>query len=205
MTEIANESAPEQKKTSIYARFVKAQSEFPLVEKDKTANAFGGGKRGYNFADINSILNVVLPILNRHGLCLMQTLTTEGDRIGISCTLASVDGETIQSPFFFVKTSGLQQSGVQADGSAITYIRRYALVTFLGIAYGVEDDDGRKATLTQVVRNAAEAGQKEFNSVLASLPQSDKVFLMTSGIYTAIRDEFGLTDPNKKEKTHDNQ
>ena len=205
MTDISTEIAPEPKKTSIYARFVKAQSEFPLIEKDKTANAFGGGRRGYNFADINSILEVVRPILNRHGLCLIQNLKTKDDRIGISCTLASVDGETIQSPFFYVKTTGLQQSGVQAEGSAITYIRRYALVTFLGIAYGVEDDDGRKATLTQVVRNAAESGQKEFNAVLASLPQCDKVFLMTSGIYAAIRDEFGLLDPNKKEKTHDNQ
>jgi hypothetical protein len=38
------------------------------------------------------------------------------------------------------------QKGVQAFGSAMTYARRYSLVTFLGIAYGDRDDDGAAAS-----------------------------------------------------------
>jgi hypothetical protein len=41
------------------------------------------------------------------------------------------------------------QKGVQAHGSAVTYARRYSLVTFLGVAYG-DDDDGQKAVAGHV-------------------------------------------------------
>lgn len=130
-----------EKATNIYARLIAAQSEFPKIEQDQKANTFGGGK-GYTYADINSILSIVRPILNRHGLGVNHNVTSEPNRVGVETVIFSVDGETLKSPIFYAETTGLVQKGVQAYGSLVTYLRRYSLVSFLGIAYGVEDDDG---------------------------------------------------------------
>lgn len=137
MTQNATECAD----LSIYARLIAAQSEFPKIEQDQKANTFGGGK-GYTYADINSILLIVRPILNRHGLGVNHNVTSEPNRVGVETVIFSVDGETLKSPIFYAETTGLVQKGVQAYGSLVTYLRRYSLVSFLGIAYGVEDDDG---------------------------------------------------------------
>lgn len=126
---------------NIYARLIAAQSEFPKIEQDQKASTFGGGK-GYAYADINSILSIVRPILNRHGLGVNHDVTSEPNRVGVETVIFSVDGETLKSPIFYAETTGLVQKGVQAYGSLVTYLRRYSLVSFLGIAYGVEDDDG---------------------------------------------------------------
>lgn len=140
MTKNATECA----ELSLYARLIAAQSEFPKIEQDKKANTFGGG-RGYVYTDINSILNVITPILNRHGIGISHHLTTEGNMVGVKTVLFTANGEVLESPYFFADATGLVQKGVQSHGSLATYLRRYSTVSFLGIAYGVEDDDGYKA------------------------------------------------------------
>lgn len=130
---------------NICMRLIEAQKEFPRIVQDQEAKAFGSG-RGYSYANISSCLDAILPILNKHGLAVVQKTTTEEDRVGIETVLVSEEGETLSSGVFFVTTAGLQQKGVQAFGSAVTYARRYSFVSFLGLSYGEEDDDGRQAS-----------------------------------------------------------
>lgn len=130
---------------NICMRLIEAQQEFPRIVQDQEAKAFGSG-RGYSYANISSCLDTILPILNKHGLAVVQKTTTEEDRVGIETVLVSEEGETLSSGVFFVTTAGLQQKGVQAFGSAVTYARRYSFVSFLGLSYGEEDDDGRQAS-----------------------------------------------------------
>ena len=130
---------------NICMRLIDAQKELPRIVQDQEAKAFGSG-RGYSYANISSCLDTILPILNKHGLAVVQKTTTEEDRVGIETVLVSEDGETLSSGVFFVTTAGLQQKGVQAFGSAVTYARRYSFVSFLGLSYGEEDDDGRQAS-----------------------------------------------------------
>lgn len=148
------------KATNIYARLVASQAEFPLIEKDKMANAYGG----YNFADINSILEVIRPILNRHGLGIHHNVTNEPNRVGVETVIFSVEGETLKSPIFYAETTGLTQRGVQAYGSLVTYLRRYSMVSFLGIAYGIKDDDGDLAV------NEPESHRKQQKTAPAPKP-----------------------------------
>lgn len=129
----------------IFTQLIAAQKEFPRIAQDQKAQAFGKGS-GYKYANISSCLDTILPILNRHGLAVVQKTTTESGRVGIETLLYSEEGESLSSGVFYVTTEGLQQKGVQAFGSAVTYARRYSLVSFLGLSYGEDDDDGRAAS-----------------------------------------------------------
>lgn len=135
-----------EEKKSIFAKFLAAQAELQNVAKDQRAKA---GQASYKYADISDVLAMVRPVLNRHGLCLIQRAETTEHTVTIETFLYDADGAELRSGGFTVSTNGLMQKGVQAHGSAVTYARRYSLVTFLGVAYG-DDDDGQKAVTGHV-------------------------------------------------------
>lgn len=115
---------------------VKAQAKFPLIRKEDS-NPFFKSK----YAGLPSVLEAVLPILNENGIAISQSPITDGDRIGVETTLLHVSGESITSKF----TLNLAKNDPQGAGSAITYARRYALVSMLGLNVD-EDDDGNTAS-----------------------------------------------------------
>lgn len=133
-------------KQSIFAKFLAAQSELGNVAKDQRAKA---GQASYRYADISDVLAMVRPVLNRHGLCLVQRAESTENTVSIETFLYDDEGSEIRSGALTVSTAELMQKGVQAHGSAVTYARRYSLVTFLGVAYG-DDDDGQKAVAPAV-------------------------------------------------------
>ena len=160
---------------NICMRLIDAQKEFPRIVQDQEAKAFGSG-RGYSYANISSCLDTILPILNKHGLAVVQKTTTEEDRVGIETVLVSEEGETLSSGVFFVTTAGLQQKGVQAFGSAVTYARRYSFVSFLGLSYGEEDDDGRQASEDAYSKGKARAPARKAAPQPAQVSEDEKYF-----------------------------
>lgn len=131
--------------------FAKAQKDFPLVKKTD-ANPFFKSK----YAGLPSILEVVLPVLHKNGLYLTQSPVTDGDRIGIKTMILHTESdESLEGTF----TVNLAKNDPQGAGSAITYCRRYALVSMLGLNVD-EDDDGNHAS-GQVTQNVD--GEKIIN------------------------------------------
>lgn len=109
---------------------LKAQVEFPTIKKEDS-NPFFKSK----YAGLPSILETVLPILQKHNLLLTQVPITNGDRIGVKTAIIHTEsGELIEGDF----TMGLAKNDPQGAGSAITYARRYALISILGL--NVDDD-----------------------------------------------------------------
>lgn len=124
-------------KTTLHEALAKAQSEMPLVKKTEN-NPFFKSK----YAGLPSVLEVVLPVLHNNGLYLSQSPVTEGERIGVKTTITHAEsGDSLESSF----TMQLSKNDPQGAGSAITYARRYALVSMLGLNVD-EDDDGNLAT-----------------------------------------------------------
>lgn len=123
-------------KLTIHQALLKAQSEYGTVGKTET-NPFFKSK----YADLPAILEVVLPKLNENGLFLVQHPINEGDRVGVKTQIIYQDGEMIESAF----TVKLAKDDPQGAGSAITYCRRYALVSILGLNVD-KDDDGNMAS-----------------------------------------------------------
>jgi hypothetical protein len=119
------------------AALAKAQTDFPTVKRDKkvTVQKKAGGSYSFNYAPLDSILNAVRAPLAANGLVVVQILD---------------DGALVTS---LIHDSGAILSGrldlpavddIQAFGSAITYLRRYAIQAMLGIA-AEDDDDGHRA------------------------------------------------------------
>lgn len=121
---------------NITQALLKAQKEFPLIKKEDS-NPFFKSK----YAGLPSVLEVVLPILIKNELLLTQSPITEGDRIGVETTITHSSGEFITSKF----TMNLAKNDPQGAGSAITYARRYSLVSILGLNVD-DDDDGNVAS-----------------------------------------------------------
>ena len=95
------------------------------------------------YADLATVLNVTRPALTEAGLAVIQTpLTLENGNIAVTTRIIHKSGqwmeETIDLPLPETKNAA------QAAGSIITYLRRYSLAAFAGIAQ--EDDDGQAAT-----------------------------------------------------------
>lgn len=131
-------------KSTLHKCFAKAQIEFPLVVKDAN-NQFFKSK----YATLSNVLEVVVPVLNKNGLYITQSPINDGERVGIKTTITHAEsGESIDGSF----TVNLAKNDPQGAGSALTYCRRYALVSMLGLNVD-EDDDGNEASnkVTQLV------------------------------------------------------
>lgn len=98
-------------------------------------------KYSYFYATLDEILNIVRPILSKHGLSILQVPSTDADHVLITTILLHDSGEFIEAEPLKLK---MQQYTPQGAGSAITYARRYAVASILGIS-SQDDDDGGQA------------------------------------------------------------
>lgn len=125
-------SAP---KGNINTALLQVQKEIGAIKKDKS-NPFYKS----SYFDINSLLEVVKPVLNVNGLILMQALTSTplGGPALKTEIICSFTGESLSDICPLPDVSDAQKMG-----SAITYFRRYAIQSLLALE--AEDDDGNDA------------------------------------------------------------
>lgn len=93
------------------------------------------------YADLAEIINTVRPTLTKHGLSVVQLpgYNAEEGVVTVTTILLHSSGEWISG----VAGAPAPKRDPQGVGSAITYLRRYALAALVGIAQ--EDDDGEAA------------------------------------------------------------
>lgn len=108
--------------------------------------ALKGSKNPYfksTYADLGAVLAACKDLLNENGVLILQPVNRDALGTFVETTLLHAEsGEFISSvtPVVFSK-----EGDPQAQGSAITYARRYGLQSLLGMP--AEDDDGEKAML----------------------------------------------------------
>jgi hypothetical protein len=110
-----------------------------LVVKKEKENPYFKSK----YADINMILELLYPQLEKEGLTLSQPLTTIDGKPAIK-TIITDGTEKIEE---ITLIPDLQDA--QKMGSVITYFRRYSLVSIFGLMTE-EDDDGNLASGKEV-------------------------------------------------------
>lgn len=139
-TESPNAAQPEAVTHGTFAEaFVAAQAEMPAVERDQTNPHFKS-----KFASLGHMLAKTRPVLNRHGLAVIQAPVLDGEgRFVLRTILKHTSGEALE----FDAPLSPTKDDPQGQGSAITYMRRYALGSALAIA-DQEDDDGNGASAT---------------------------------------------------------
>src|SRR3954447_22071349 len=129
---------------AIAGALAKAQIELANPEKSLTAiihSPFPGkGDRSFRYASLSTGLDLVRKSLGRHEIATVQTTSIDdaAGLIRLTTTLAHSSGEWLASDWPVCPVS--ETAAPHRMGAALTYARRYALFTLVGIA-GEDDLD----------------------------------------------------------------
>ncbi|MDE2106966.1 MAG: ERF family protein [Patescibacteria group bacterium] len=120
---------------NIAAKLLAIQKEIQPILKTED-NPFFKSK----YADINGVIAALRPLLNKHGVVVLQPLGVLDGKAAIRTSAIDAEsGEKIEDwmpmPDF---------TDAQKAGATITYFRRYALMSFFLLE--TEDDDGNTAS-----------------------------------------------------------
>ncbi len=134
-----------------------AQGKIGAAKKDSD-NPFFKSK----YADLASVVDAIREPLSTAGLAWVQPTVPVDHAVCVETVLMHASGEWISS----TTTIPVDKSNAQAFGSALTYARRYGLMSLVGVA--PDDDDGNAAAAASPPKqvgvpinenNAAEAAQ----------------------------------------------
>lgn len=118
---------------NLFKALAEFQQEVPVIHKGTTGY-------GYSYADLPAIFGVINPLLKKHGLGFTQLM--EGQSIK-TIIFHTESGEQLESTTDIPQNVTLKgMNDFQVLGSAITYIRRYALSSALGLVTDKDTDAG---------------------------------------------------------------
>jgi|GEM_PF-360218 len=129
---------------SLAAALAKAQAELVNPEKSLTATIRSDGPRGaektFSYASLSSGLDIVRKTLGQHEIATVQTTAIDqaAGTVNLTTVLAHASGEWIASDWPVCAIA--DTATPHRMGAALTYARRYALFTLVGIA-GEDDVD----------------------------------------------------------------
>jgi hypothetical protein len=129
---------------ALAAALAKAQAEIANPEKSLTATIASPfpreGSRTFRYAPLSSGLDLVRKCLGQHEIATVQTTAIDRDSglIRLTTTLVHASGEWVSSDWPVCPVS--ETAAPHRLGAALTYARRYALFTLVGIA-GEDDLD----------------------------------------------------------------
>jgi hypothetical protein len=129
---------------TIAAALAKAQAELVNPEKSLVGTirpeATGATERSFRYAPLSSGLEIVRKTLSQHEIATVQTTSIDDSAglVRLSTVLAHASGEWIASDWPVCAIS--ETAAPHRMGAALTYARRYALFTLVGIA-GEDDLD----------------------------------------------------------------
>ena len=158
---------------NLFKNLAAFQNEVPVIHK-------GTQGYGYSYANLATIFEVINPLLKKHGLGFTQ-LVGHNEIKTIIFDIQS--GETIESNTLIPQSVQLKgMNDFQVLGSAITYIRRYALSSALGLitdkdldACGEQQPQTNKIDLARLeTRLNACKTQEELKTVFLSLTPAEQ-------------------------------
>lgn len=129
---------------------VAAFAEIEGAAKDKVNPHFKS-----KYADLTSVIDAIKPVLSKHNLAFYQRPQPSEGGILVQTMLRHASGEEVDLGTLYVPAN---KQDAQGFGSALTYARRYALMTAFGVP--AEDDDGNAAVASAPARTANNNGHQ---------------------------------------------
>jgi hypothetical protein len=156
------------------------QQEVPVIHKATQGY-------GYSYADLPKIFEVINPLLKKHGLGFTQTLHTKEGVNYIATMVFHVEtGENIESlvAIPYVQLKGMND--YQGFGSGVTYFRRYALSSALGLVTDKDTDASGEQVKTEPKKKTLDA--KRFQDAVVAISngkftreQLESTYALTEG------------------------
>lgn len=170
----------------IATALLKAQSEMSNPVKGSSNPYFKS-----RYADLNAVREAVIPVLNQHGITVIQPMVSIDGKNYIKTVLLHESGQTIESltEIIYAKTND-----AQAQGSGITYARRYGLQSL--VCVGADDDDGNKASEPERKAPDKEDINTELKQALDALGKCKDIDSVVE-----VWNTFGNLQTNEKFKT----
>lgn len=133
--------------------FMKAQSEMGVALKN-AQNPFLKNK----YADLQAIQEAVFPVFHAHGFAITQACGADEHGQYVNTLFLHETGAEFSSCVYMEYKKG----DMQSLGGAITYARRYGLLSLTGIP--VADDDGNTAVGTGMMKAKQDVKEKRINN-----------------------------------------
>lgn len=150
------------------------------------------------YADLKSVIETAKPVLNKHGLAFVQLVNKDETGGVIETMLIHESGQYLKSDTHYPINGKPQE-----QGSAISYMRRYALCSILGLV-GDPDDDGEGAMkIESPLEGALEEEMRSKGVSFKDKGESKKIFTeyeealnqatdkdVIAGIITSAREDW---------------
>ena len=150
----------------LYKALAAFQQECPTISKDSKAY-------NYKYADLPSIVEIINPLLKKHSLGFIQPLQyAEGVRKIQTIVFHTESGNSIESVVDIPEVEFKGMNLYQSMGSGITYLRRYALSSALGIVTD-EDNDATGEQIKGVKKELPWLTQKQFESSVKRIQEAN--------------------------------
>ena len=127
------------------------------------------------YADLASVMDACLPALNSHGIAVIQPSgENETGRYVETTLIHCTSGEMLSCRVPLI----VAKNDMQGYGSAVTYARRYGLMSMAGIA--PEDDDGNAAAKAppkeETPKPITEDQYRELNDIIFETETDEEKF-----------------------------
>ena len=122
--------------TKLVEAQMKLTDEFSKIKKDSQGQ--------FKYTSMDYLLPKIKPIMKKHGITFMQAPIGNDGMIGVKTIWMHKSGQYIISNVSVPIDTNTRVSSYQSAGQAITYLRRYALLSHLNLASS-SDDDGALA------------------------------------------------------------
>lgn len=164
-------NAPSKIEASLSSALVSALAEIEGAAKDKVNPHFKS-----KYADIASVIDAIKPVLAKHGLGFTQHSQPSEEGVIVETVLHHQGGASLSMGSLYVPAN---KRDAQGFGSALTYARRYALMTAFGVP--AEDDDGNAAVKATANPSTGELPPKKDEAPFPLGPAKNKTALKELG------------------------
>lgn len=192
--------------TELLVALEAVQSELPTMPKNTPAY-------GYKYADLDTITQTIKPILHKHGIAYLQSISgSSQEQMTLTTRIFNTKGQYIEDTAALPIIISTKNNAAQTLGMSITYMRRYALCAMLGITSDEDVDanaEGKsqpqKQTPKQSTPQAAPQGftPKGGEATPDERKQLDSMFRAKhpNGHHVFTRDDIQAFSAMRKDKT----
>lgn len=171
---------------NLYKALFNVQKEIGLTLTKDAKNPFFKS----NYVSLPNLSENIQPVLQKNGLLLQQPPVSVDGRTYVKTKITHVDsGETEE---ILTLVTSVKENDPQAMGSGITYMRRFALMAYLGIA--AEDDDANAASGKSTTSNVTAGPPKTIQPVTATATTTTKTTFKKPTKVESVTNNDGWSD-----------